>query len=461
MPRLLALRPVVAAVAAVACAGAAVAVAQSGGDGRIGPDRGILNNGRHLHPFGAMTKVGQFPTGGALTPNGRFYWTVSTGRGVNDIRIVSVRSGKVVQTLPPARRLRRHRDGPQAAASRTCRASPTPRATATSSARARRASEGDVLHVFSLRPAGSGPRATGTIPVPPPVGRRRRRRTSRRRTAGQEGRLARPPGGLARRRHAARAAEPRRPGRRSSTSPTGRCATSRPAATPTARRSCATARPGLVSNEADGTVSVIDLAAARPRSRTSRSAPTSRTPRAIAVDPRADRAYVAVANSDQVAVIDTKRARGRAHALGRAARGPRHLAGRRHRHARRRLLLVAEAGADEIAVFELPAAAAAVGERRPSVLTQPRAAAAAGSRAEEPGLAPTSSRPRSADAHADRRSPSAGSVRRAAPREGSAARSCCGLPGKGLGAGPNPNGPNPDVRRRQRRRINSTSTCRC
>ena len=47
-----------------------------------------------------MTTVGNFPTGGALTPDGRFYWTVSTGRGVNDIRIVSVRTGKVVQTLP-------------------------------------------------------------------------------------------------------------------------------------------------------------------------------------------------------------------------------------------------------------------------------------------------------------------------------------------------------------------------
>ena len=99
MPRHLTRRPVVAAVAALASAGAAVAVAQSGGDGRIGPDRAILNNGRHLHPFGAMTKVGQFPTGGAVTPNGRYYWTVSTGRGVNDVRIVSVRSGRAIQTL--------------------------------------------------------------------------------------------------------------------------------------------------------------------------------------------------------------------------------------------------------------------------------------------------------------------------------------------------------------------------
>ncbi len=82
-------------------------------------------------------------------------------------------------------------------------------------------------------------------------------------------------------------------------------------------------------------------------------------PEAIALDPKADRAYVAVANSDQVAVIDTKRlvvARtlsvGRPEGLGTA---PVDLTvtpdGRR--------LLVAESGADEIAVFALPSAAAA------------------------------------------------------------------------------------------------------
>ncbi len=78
-------------------------------------------------------------------------------------------------------------------------------------------------------------------------------------------------------------------------------------------------------------------------------------PEAIAVDPKADRAYVAIANSDQVAVLDTKRmvvsrtlSVGRPEGLGTA---PVDLTvtpdGRR--------LLVAESGADEIAVFALPA----------------------------------------------------------------------------------------------------------
>src|SRR5690242_1379779 len=37
--------------------------------------------------------------GGALTPDGKYYWTVSGGAGLNDVRIVSVKSAKVVQVL--------------------------------------------------------------------------------------------------------------------------------------------------------------------------------------------------------------------------------------------------------------------------------------------------------------------------------------------------------------------------
>ena len=47
-----------------------------------------------------MTDLGNFPTGGAVTPDGRYYWTVSTGRGRNDIRIVNVHTKEVIQTVP-------------------------------------------------------------------------------------------------------------------------------------------------------------------------------------------------------------------------------------------------------------------------------------------------------------------------------------------------------------------------
>src|SRR5881275_3179559 len=74
------------------CAAGAIAVAATGGggSGRIGPSTKTTGNGRHLQPFGRLVSLGHFPTGGALTPDGRFYWTVSTGRALNDVRIVAL-----------------------------------------------------------------------------------------------------------------------------------------------------------------------------------------------------------------------------------------------------------------------------------------------------------------------------------------------------------------------------------
>src|SRR3954469_11302080 len=57
-------------------------------------------NGRTLQPAGRQTALGNFPTGGALSPDGRFYWAVDSGDGRNDVKIVDVGSGDVVQTLP-------------------------------------------------------------------------------------------------------------------------------------------------------------------------------------------------------------------------------------------------------------------------------------------------------------------------------------------------------------------------
>ena len=64
--------------------------ATGGGSNIVGPSTRIQPTGRQLNPVGKLTKLGNFPTGGALTPNGRFLWTLSTGRGINDIRIVKV-----------------------------------------------------------------------------------------------------------------------------------------------------------------------------------------------------------------------------------------------------------------------------------------------------------------------------------------------------------------------------------
>src|SRR4029079_16906846 len=55
----------------------------------------------HRHdPAGRQTALGNFPTGGALSPDGRFYWAVDSGDGRNDVKVMDVASGAVVQTLP-------------------------------------------------------------------------------------------------------------------------------------------------------------------------------------------------------------------------------------------------------------------------------------------------------------------------------------------------------------------------
>ncbi len=94
-------RLIIVAALVLAAGGAAIA-ATTIGSGRIGPSLHITGNGRLLSPPGPLVTLGHFPTGGALTPDGRFYWTVSTGRALNDIRIVAVGAStrEVIQILP-------------------------------------------------------------------------------------------------------------------------------------------------------------------------------------------------------------------------------------------------------------------------------------------------------------------------------------------------------------------------
>ncbi len=66
------------------------------------PATGFLLNGRQLTPQGAQVALGNFPTGGAVTANGRFLWTVSAGQGANDIRIVDTARRRVLQIIPIA-----------------------------------------------------------------------------------------------------------------------------------------------------------------------------------------------------------------------------------------------------------------------------------------------------------------------------------------------------------------------
>src|SRR5438128_2554494 len=141
------------AIIATAIAAGGIALAESVRNGRIGPSLGITANGRVLHPVGRLTAVGNFPTGSALTPDGRFLWVTDCGHGSDDVRVVEVASGSVVQTLPlpgcyggtaiaP--------DGLHAYVSGEPRgSSPTEGPT--------KGDQGDVVHIFTVDPAtGTG-----------------------------------------------------------------------------------------------------------------------------------------------------------------------------------------------------------------------------------------------------------------------------------------------------------------
>src|SRR3954466_9860404 len=78
----------------------AVLAATAAAQERPSPSGSLTVEGRRLAPAGRMTPLGSFPTGGALTPDGRFYWAVDAARGADYIRIVEVATGQVRKALP-------------------------------------------------------------------------------------------------------------------------------------------------------------------------------------------------------------------------------------------------------------------------------------------------------------------------------------------------------------------------
>ena len=72
------------ALAVIACAGGIAVGQASKEEGRIGPDNRMQPSGRQLNPIGKLTSLGNHPGGGTLTPDGRYLWAISSGRGLND-----------------------------------------------------------------------------------------------------------------------------------------------------------------------------------------------------------------------------------------------------------------------------------------------------------------------------------------------------------------------------------------
>jgi DNA-binding beta-propeller fold protein YncE len=354
-------------------AGIVIAATDPKKQGRTSTAKLQLGSGRDLNPAGKMTRLGNYPAGGALSKNGRFLWTVSAGRGKNDIRIVRVESstrcrkgkrgkrcrrrsarriGRVVQTIPmPGANggIVMAPDG------KTAYVSGTPE----SSTEADRPPEGtpgaggDVIHVFRYSGKTGKAKRAGLIEVPAPDNTPPPQDFPPTRTdsVSWPRDLAISPDGktlLAALNLAHSAAIVDTASKEVRYVATGRY--------PYGAAITRDGAKGLVSNEADGTVSVIDLAAGEEEKEIT-VGPHLSHPEGMAADPKADRVYVAVTHQDLVRVIDTKTMEvvrslsvERPQGLGTApvavsVTGD----GRR--------LIVTNSGEDAVAVFALPGAA--------------------------------------------------------------------------------------------------------
>ena len=156
--------------AAIAVAASAVAYADLT-DGRVGPQWNQTGNGRVLQPDPAkdqLITVGNFPTGGALTPDGHFYWAVSTGRGLNDIHIIDTTTNKDIQTVPipgASGGITMDPSQPIAYVSGVADSSHTDQQRPDLQGR-----QGDVVHVFKYDASTGLASFDRVISVPPPAG---------------------------------------------------------------------------------------------------------------------------------------------------------------------------------------------------------------------------------------------------------------------------------------------------
>jgi YVTN family beta-propeller protein len=292
-------------IAAIGIA-AGFVVAATSPPGVIGPDTRIQPNGRLLNPVGKLTELGNLPTGGALTVDGRYAWTLSAGRGANDVRIVRVKKqgkkkpGKVVQTLPMpgvSGGIAMSPDGTTAYVSGT----PEGGKKSNSVADDVPGQEGDVIHVFKLDKRSGQATRDGVIEVPAPPGTPPPQSFPPTNTGAQSWPqdLAISPDGstlLAALNLANAAAIVDTASRSVSYVQTGRY--------PYGAAITSDGTLGLVSNQTDATVSVIDLASGSVVKQIT-VGPHLSHPEGIATDPKRPLAYVAVTNQDLIAVINT------------------------------------------------------------------------------------------------------------------------------------------------------------
>jgi YVTN family beta-propeller protein len=279
-----------------------VAIARSVTSGEVGPSMHLTGNGHLLHPAGRLTSVGNFPEGSALVPGGRFLWVADCGHGEDDVKVVDLITGKVIQTLP----LPGCYGGVAVAPNgRAAYVGGTPKGSSPTEGPTK-GDKGDVIHIFTVNPVtGKGVEqnplqlpstsgGSGRIDSLPPVAGVG--------TAQPEGLAVSPSG------HylvvALNAADDAVVVDLHSMSQRVVSVGQYPdgvAFDPQGR--------AYVSNEYSGTLSVIDPASAKvTRTIAGLGGPLgdlASHPEGIAADPRRPAMYVAVTNRDLVAVIDT------------------------------------------------------------------------------------------------------------------------------------------------------------
>jgi DNA-binding beta-propeller fold protein YncE len=383
-----------AVVALLIVAGGAALALAAADQGAIGPQLAIVNDGRHLTPYGRTTTVGNAPMGGAVTPDGRFYWTVSAGAGLNDIRIVSVKTAKVVQIVPLPGASggiaigggRAYVSGLQNSTNKGTSRPDLP------------GGGGDVIHVFKYSKASGKATETSQIAVPPPAGTpgpedfplhaSKARSYPEHLAASRDGKTLLVPLGLADSAAVVKGTSVRYV--KVGNYPYGA------AILPDGRR-------GLVTNETTGTVSVIDLRRARVVKTIDVGGHLAH-PEAV-VAPAGKRAYVTVTNQDRVAVIDTRKLKRESYLADGVKAGVGTAPDAAAVTATGKQLLVANSGSDSIAVWGIP-----TGSSRKFTVQ---------------GRIPTAHYPTDVQA------------------TGGKKPQLLWLSMKGLGTGPNPNGPNP------------------
>ena len=335
---------------------AVLAGCSSGASRAPSPTTGLLINGRKLTPSGTQVGLGNFPTGGAVTADGRFLWTVSAGFGSNDVRIVDTSSHRVSQIIPvPGASGGIALDSPH----RLAYVSGLPTSRWQPSANTLAGAKGNDILVYSWTATSSQARLLRVIPVPPPPGAPVVQQfppipqgsNEPGSTNAWPQKLAVSPDGsqlLVPLNLADSAAvinlnnsdEVRYVPMGSGSYPFGAAV-------------LPDGRTGLVSNEASGTLSVVDLQGGVKIKDITVGPPLSH-PQGIVVDRAGARAYVALSALDEVVVVDLHQwTVERTISVGRSAGlGTMPVALALSPQGDR--LLVAESGADVIAVIRLP-----------------------------------------------------------------------------------------------------------